>query len=141
MKKITSAEEFASYFKQIRKGKKIKIKDIATFADLSRYTVMGFENLLPEGDTLKELKKVRSKSLQGSYQFLKEYGADCAGALTITKAPNGKVDDASSRVNIPITELERTWEDRENIMVHTVTKYEARFSLAGAQDKIPIIYT
>lgn len=107
----------------------------------NRLTKSYFDNLLPEGDTLKTFEQILKRSFEDPYQLLESYGVDCAGALEITpleeppeNALNGKVEKLS------FEEIDQVIERRESLYVHTLTQHKGRFSLAGAQDKIPVIY-
>lgn len=50
----------------------------------NRKSLAFFENLVPEGDVKDRLEKLIVKSLDTGYQFLEQYGVDCAGAFVLT---------------------------------------------------------
>jgi len=106
-----------------------------------RETRSFFENLLPEGDIRKKLEKTYSKSLTDDYTFLEQFGVDCAGAFIIIPDESFISNvDAAEVEEIDIQSLCQAAKSGENLAIHTLTKYKAKFSLAGAQDKIPVIY-
>lgn len=100
-----------------------------------------FENLIPEGEVKKRLEKLVGKSLDSGYNFLENYGTDCAGAFIITpnkEIPAQIVSDEFDELNI--IELTKAYMNNENLMGHVISNHNGRFSLAGAQDKIPVVY-
>ncbi|AFY01385.1 Toxin module HipA, protein kinase of phosphatidylinositol 3/4-kinase superfamily [Bdellovibrio bacteriovorus str. Tiberius] len=107
----------------------------------NRLTKAYFDNLLPEGDTLKLFEQILKKSFEDPYQLLESYGLDCAGALEITP-----LDEAPETVlkgdleEISFEEIDRVINNKESLYVHSLVSHKGRFSLAGAQDKIPVIF-
>jgi serine/threonine-protein kinase HipA len=107
----------------------------------NRQTKAYFDNLLPEGETLKTFEKILKKSLQNPYQFLESYGLDCAGALEVTPSETPPTpEDSGKREEITFDEIDKIFEKGQNLYVHSLTAHKGRFSIAGAQDKIPIIF-
>jgi serine/threonine-protein kinase HipA len=107
----------------------------------NRKTRAFFENLLPEGKVRERLEKLRGKSLSSGFQFLQEYGSDCAGALVISpkrSSPANGIQNEFTQLNL--TELGVAHQNNHNLMTHVIENHGGRFSLAGAQDKIPIVY-
>jgi serine/threonine-protein kinase HipA len=106
-----------------------------------RLTRAYFDNLLPEGEMLKIFEKTLMRSLGDPYSFLENYGLDCAGALQITpsqKAPPwNSIGDLKK---ITYDEIDSIIEKDQNLFVHGLNAHKGRFSLAGAQDKIPVIF-
>lgn len=107
----------------------------------NRLTKSYFDNLLPEGDTLKTFEQILKRSFEDPYQMLEAYGLDCAGALEIN--PNDESQDL--KINgklekLTFEEIDQVIDRRESLYVHTLTQHKGRFSLAGAQDKIPVIF-
>lgn len=107
----------------------------------NRLTKSYFDNLLPEGDTLKSFEQILKRSFEDPYQLLENYGVDCAGALEITpfeETPQSRLN--GDRDKLSFAEIDRVIENRESLYVHTLIQHKGRFSLAGAQDKIPVIF-
>lgn len=106
----------------------------------NRLTKAYFDNLLPEGDTLKIFEKILKKSFEDPYQLLENYGLDCAGALEITPLETPPDVTAKGELDrISFDEIDRVIENKDSLYVHSLVKHKGRFSLAGAQDKIPVI--
>jgi serine/threonine-protein kinase HipA len=93
-----------------------------------------FENLLPEGD-------VRQNLPYGNdlFRFLDQYGADCAGAFTIShhkQPPTKSKDDHYQKI-----ELDDIYEGLKNRkgLAEQIAKGDGGYlSIAGAQDKIAV---
>jgi len=106
----------------------------------NRESLAFFENLIPEGDIKNRLEKLIGRSLNSGYQFLEQYGVDCAGAFIITpnkEAPDLVVDNEFDKLNM--ADLSAAHKNNESLMTHVIINYNGRFSLAGAQDKIPVV--
>lgn len=106
----------------------------------NRLTKSYFDNLLPEGETLKTFEQILKKSFEDPYQILESYGLDCAGALEIT--PFEVPPDIAKKGDlekISFDEIDQVIENKDSLYVHSLVKHKGRFSLAGAQDKIPVI--
>ncbi|MGL1892885.1 MAG: type II toxin-antitoxin system HipA family toxin [Spirochaetaceae bacterium] len=100
-----------------------------------------FENLIPEGLVKERLEKLLGKSVETGYKFLEEYGVDCAGAFIIS--PNKTLSIKVEKDNykqLDLKELSKAYKNNENLMAHVIKYHNGRFSLAGAQDKIPVVY-
>lgn len=107
----------------------------------NRLTKAYFDNLLPEGDTLRIFEQILKRSFEDPYQLLESYGLDCAGALEITPMEGAPEDNYSGSLEeIKYSEIDKVIENKESLYVHTLTNHNGRFSLAGAQDKIPVIF-
>ena len=101
-----------------------------------------FENLVPEGVIKERLEKLIGKSLESGFKFLEEYGVDCAGAFVISpvnRPPAQIINPIYEKLDI--NELSRAFKNNENLMSHVIKNHNGKFSLAGAQDKIPVVYT
>lgn len=97
-----------------------------------------FENLLPEGGIRAAIARIRQVSEKNTFGLLEEIGGDCAGAVSLR--PPGEIPQAAGR-RVPISderlnELLAQLEKRPLIIVDG----EARLSLAGAQNKLPVYY-
>lgn len=60
-----------------------------------------FENLLPEGEARNSIERIQK--IKGVFEFLAEYGLDCAGAIIISANENFKAPAAIAEL-IPIDE-------------------------------------
>jgi serine/threonine-protein kinase HipA len=98
-----------------------------------------FANLLPEGSARETLCRKMGVSVDNDFELLKQIGRDCAGALVITD----------------IKELDKEWIDLKEILREDLERWlqqgstgildlqvagELRISLAGAQNKLPLVY-
>lgn len=95
-----------------------------------------FENLLPEEEIYAELSQDAKIDKSDTYEFLKRYGRECAGALTIS--PEEKKESPISYRNITkeIEEIFSQGKVKRSLIAQTKT----RLSIAGAQNKLPIVY-
>jgi serine/threonine-protein kinase HipA len=93
-----------------------------------------FANLITEGDLRSNLARGRQFDQNDIYSFLAEFGEDCAGALTIVK--EGADVQSGPKRSVSLDELDRKIDQRQPLQ----TIEGAHFSLAGAQDKIPVIF-
>ncbi len=107
----------------------------------NRETRAFFENLLPEGDLRIKLEKIFKRNLTDCFNFLNNYGVDCAGALIITSDESyvNKIDPDEVQ-KISISNLQKAYKNGEDLAIYSYTGCDAKFSLAGAQDKIPVIF-
>jgi serine/threonine-protein kinase HipA len=107
----------------------------------NRQTKAYFDNLLPEGETLKKFEKILNKSFEDPYQLLQSYGLDCAGALEVTPSDTPPAPEGSGKLEqITFEEIDKIFEKGQSLYVHSLTAHKGRFSIAGAQDKIPVIF-
>lgn len=106
----------------------------------NRITLSFFENLLPEGDVRDAI--ARSHQAESPYEFLKEHGEDCAGAVIISSHNQSPYNPAIESKSIPI-DMEKVYEAIENhqSVAHAIAELDPGYlSLAGAQDKFPAIF-
>lgn len=99
-----------------------------------------FENLLPEG-SVKEILEEHSKSnIKGEFDFLKIYGEDCAGAFVITPLDEVPIKPSQNlKKEIELETLYGYLNQNRSLTDAIVNNEGGHFSLAGAQDKIPVI--
>lgn len=99
-----------------------------------------FENLLPEG-SVKEILEEHSKSnIKGEFDFLKIYGEDCAGAFVITPQDVVPIKpNQNLKKEIELETLYGYLNQNKSLTDAIVNNEGGHFSLAGAQDKIPVI--
>jgi serine/threonine-protein kinase HipA len=106
----------------------------------NKTTLSFFENLLPEGDVRKVIGQDRQ--IESPYEFLKEFGQDCAGAIIVSSAQSSPYHKSSHRemVPVPINQIYSAIEKHHSV-AHEIAKLNPGYlSLAGAQDKFPAIY-
>ena len=105
----------------------------------NRLTLSFFENLLPEGEVRQVLG--RDHHIDSSFEFLKEFGKDCAGAIIVSHQETSpfklsKKDD----VEIEMNKIYKAIEEKRSV-AEVISETEPGYlSLAGAQDKFPAIY-
>ncbi|OGQ17539.1 MAG: hypothetical protein A2138_08375 [Deltaproteobacteria bacterium RBG_16_71_12] len=94
-----------------------------------------FENLLPDGVQRERLARRLGVSDASTFAMLEVVGGDCAGALTIARDPPSRRARGGAR---PLDEalLRKVLESG---VVPTVVTEGLRLSLAGAQDKLPVV--
>jgi serine/threonine-protein kinase HipA len=101
-----------------------------------------FENLLPENNSRTILAFNNRFDRDDTYAFLSNFGEDCAGALSIVsedKVPDlkkGQYRDVTTRL-IEVLNLLKS--DPEKNQLFTAME-NARLSIAGAQDKLPLYF-
>lgn len=104
-----------------------------------------FEGLLPEGDVKRRISDYLHISETSTLKLLNELGGECAGLISILpeEAPNKtkNIYDFSSDnyEQIPVRKIS---EYIQNINTRPLLKVreELRLSLAGAQQKLPLLY-
>jgi len=97
-----------------------------------------FANLLPEGEARQHAARRLGVSEGNDWELLAALGRDCAGALRI--APAGEVEAEAAIELLDEDELVRTIE-AGGALAHAFEVHGARLSLAGAQDKLPVVLT
>ncbi|CAG1017461.1 partial Serine/threonine-protein kinase toxin HipA, partial [Burkholderiaceae bacterium] len=94
-----------------------------------------FDNLLPEGDARLRLEKRLSAKNGDSFDLLRRFGRETAGAVTVSTSPELKPED-SKYVALPrpefLTRVRRMRQEGGSLLE------AARMSLAGAQDKTAV---
>lgn len=107
----------------------------------NRQTKSYFDNLLPEGEALRTIEKILKRTFEDPYALLANYGLDCAGALEITPNAEAPPPQGTGKLEkLPFQEIDALVERGESLYVHNLTSRKGRFSLAGAQDKIPVLF-
>ncbi len=99
-----------------------------------------FGNLLPEGAVRDSLCKKLGISIDNDIALLERIGHECAGALVITNEITSLIHKKEKKHQI-------TEKDFTNLLGNSTSVYSGLqddmdfpFSLAGAQDKIPVIF-
>ena len=102
-----------------------------------------FEGLLPEGDFLKAISRTLHVSARNSFQLLAEIGGECAGAISVGP-PGGPVPRRAEHPPrwLGDQELARLLSDLpDRPLLATIDEEDGfRISLAGAQDKVGVIF-
>lgn len=98
-----------------------------------------FANLLPEGNARESLCRKMGISVDNDFELLKRIGRDCAGALIITDVR--ELDNESPNLKeISRSDLEKWLQHGSNGILDLQVAGELRLSLAGAQNKLPLVY-
>ncbi len=99
-----------------------------------------FENLLPENNARTILAFNHRFDKKDTFAFLENFGADCAGALSILPEAD-KMDFSPGQyesINTELIEaLDKIVADPDKFTLFPEMK-KARLSIAGAQDKLPV---
>ncbi len=103
----------------------------------NKLTLSFFENLLPEGDVRRILGV--SNGLAGTFDFLKEYGADCAGAIVLTKTKLKTRTSTKASKEVSFEVLDEAIENKQSVAELISEESPGYLSIAGAQDKFPAI--
>ena len=105
------------------------------------------ENLLPEGEVITHLRRyARQKGelterLSDESYFLRRFGVDCAGAIVITEGEQPPLTDERPALRpLDLDVIYAHLDARRPLTSEVVYHHGGRFSLAGAQDKFPLIY-
>lgn len=104
-----------------------------------------FEGLLPEGDVKRKISDFLHVSETSTLKLLKELGGECAGMISIL--PEGEPNKAKNVYDfspdnyepVPIKKLSEYIKNTNSRPLLKV-KEELRLSLAGAQEKLPLLY-
>jgi serine/threonine-protein kinase HipA len=97
-----------------------------------------FDNLLPEGEIRAAIARLRQLSERNTFGLLGEIGGDCAGAVSLW--PQGeqprKHEGYAALTDARLAEVLAGMAKRPLL----VADDELRLSLAGAQNKLPVVY-
>lgn len=105
----------------------------------NKVTLSFFENLLPEGDVRATLEK--NHDLESPFEFLKEFGKDCAGAVYLTEDESFNIATSeSSDFEIDLPKIYEAIEHKQSVAEVISEMDPGYLSLAGAQDKFPANY-
>lgn len=102
----------------------------------NRITLSFFENLLPEGEARKAIGN--SHKIESPYEFLKEFGRDCAGAILLTEkdvSPN--LNATGAEVELQLEKIYKAIEEKQSVAEVISIENPGYLSIAGAQDKFP----
>ena len=96
-----------------------------------------FDNLLPEESIYRELCQAARIDEADIYNFLRLFGQECAGALSIVPEDESAVPSAAGYRDIT-DELEALLKKYHGAPQHSlIAETQARLSIAGAQNKLP----
>lgn len=98
-----------------------------------------FGGLLPEGDLRDLLGQRLGVSATNDFSLLEQLGGDCAGAITIYPAGQALPTRESGVRWLSDDELRQLVHDLPSRPMYAEPDGELRLSLAGAQDKIPVV--
>lgn len=99
-----------------------------------------FDNLLPEGHAKDRLNKELRDVAKESFRYFERFGIDCAGALVIADRLLPEPMGPSVLKPIGVAELDKIIDANKPLMTEVQRKFHARFSLAGAQDKLAVTF-
>jgi serine/threonine-protein kinase HipA len=104
----------------------------------NKKTLSFFENLLPEGEVREAI--ARAHNIESDFDFLKEFGEDCAGAVIVS------ADEVSpfkgNAQGKKLIDMQKVYEaiDHNHSVADVISETDPGYlSLAGAQDKFPAI--
>lgn len=96
-----------------------------------------FENILTEGKMRAQLGKNNQIDESDEYSFLKEFGKDCAGALVINEEAINPSTWAKKEISLEA--IKEKLARHESLYLDFENEDGVQFSLAGVQDKLPVI--
>ncbi len=106
--------------------------------DAQRSTAF-FDNLLPEEGIYKDLCRDARIDEADTYNFLRLFGKECAGALSVCEEDTPSQDIAAAYRDIT-NELEALLEKHHGVPQGSlIAETKARLSIAGAQNKLPVV--
>ena len=105
----------------------------------NKLTLSFFENLIPEGEVRQVLGK--DYGIKSSFEFLKEFGKDCAGAIIVSSystSPFNKLKQGKNEIEM--SEVYKAIDNKRSVAEVISQVNSGYLSLAGAQDKFAAIY-
>jgi serine/threonine-protein kinase HipA len=106
----------------------------------NKITLSFFENLLPEGEARDALEK--SQGTKSTYDFLKKFGKDCAGAIIVSdkeESPFGR-GHKKKEIKIEMSEIFKAIDEKRSVAEVIANLDPGYLSIAGAQDKFSAIF-
>jgi serine/threonine-protein kinase HipA len=98
-----------------------------------------FTNLLPEGSARESLCRKMGISVENDFELLRRIGRDCAGALVLTEEDRPPAEPPTLE-ELPLSSLEKWLKNGSSGLLDLQIQGDLRLSLAGAQDKLPLVY-
>ncbi|MDR1296386.1 MAG: HipA domain-containing protein [Deltaproteobacteria bacterium] len=96
-----------------------------------------FGNLTPEGESLSDFSTFRRLSKGDLFSFLKHYGHETAGALSVFDPSNPPRADEITYKDVTQAVLENMSKPKHK-QINLILATNAKMSLAGAQNKLPV---
>jgi serine/threonine-protein kinase HipA len=122
-----------------REGFPISIRLPLSIGDRETEAHGFFEGLLPEGRVRDRVCRQLKVDLRDDLGLLLAIGEDCAGALSILPTKAGPIDATESSKHLSATEFDRLVRSL-GAEAAAIVGSPQRFSLAGAQEKLPLIF-
>ncbi|MBC7457876.1 MAG: type II toxin-antitoxin system HipA family toxin [Bdellovibrionaceae bacterium] len=104
----------------------------------NKLTLSFFENLLPEGDVRVQIEK--SRGIYGAYNFLKNFGKDCAGAVTVLAQEIEPADFKIDYAELTVAEIDKAISEKRSVSALISSINPGYLSIAGAQDKFVCVF-
>jgi len=105
----------------------------------NKITLSFFENLLPEGEVRKTI--ANNHKIESPYEFLREFGRDCAGAILLTdKNVSPNLNRTGAEVELQLEKIYKAIKDKQSVAEVISEENPGYLSIAGAQDKFPANY-
>lgn len=105
----------------------------------NKATLSFFENLLPEGQVREELEKINR--VEGVFALLKEFGRDCAGAVTLSSKAESKLNTKAPKlISASLDKIYKAINEKQNVASVISSIKPGYLSLAGAQDKFAAVF-
>ena len=104
----------------------------------NKLTLSFFENLLPEGDIRLQIEK--NRGIHGTYNFLKNFGKDCAGAVTTLQHEIESADLKIDYTELLVSEIDKAINEKRSVSDLISSIDPGYLSIAGAQDKFVCVF-
>jgi len=103
-------------------------------------TLSFFENLMPEGEVRHHLEQ--TTDIKQPFEFLKEFGRDCAGAITLSQEEKShyETQEKLELIKLNKEKIYKAIETKQSVIDVIAEEEPGYLSLAGAQDKFAAIY-
>ncbi|MDR0356135.1 MAG: HipA domain-containing protein [Deltaproteobacteria bacterium] len=98
-----------------------------------------FNNLRPEGLFLEKICLYRRMSPDNIFSFLRRFGRECAGALSVVPPDFGETEPSTDYVDVTdkiAAEISKPWAEQLDLL----SAVGARLTVAGAQNKLSVLY-
>ena len=106
----------------------------------NKKTLSFFENLLPEGQVKEDISRLQG--YKEPFEFLRKYGGDCAGAISISdiRQKKKRALGQESFFQLDKSKIYAAIRERRSVTEVIATEAGGYLSLAGAQEKFPCVY-
>lgn len=129
------AREWLGWEKRFQLSASLKLRDQKYRKEAAAF----FGNLLPEGGARSALCRKLGISVDNDFELLVRIGQDCAGALVLTEDENPPAEKGDLE-EIPARALADWLKEDSTGILDLQVKGDMRLSLAGAQNKLPLVY-